>query len=296
MPTVIRRYRIPQEPENSIRVGSVRTFLSELEKVKVDKDHVLFYRGHSKFNYSLSPSIYRNSGWIANEDILFKELILRCPDQFGNSDSTFQTLVRMQHYSLPTRLLDITTNPLIAVYFASASAPATGLRESGEVVIFKVPKTEIKYFDSDTVSVISNISRRPSSFKVPRAPFPRSGFNGTPEIKFLLHGIKKEKPYFEPYIDPKHLESVVFVKPKLDNARIIRQDGAFILFGITEVKKNPAIVPTKHLVTPDGKRLLVSGEEKKTIRDQLEILGVTQGTIYPEIERVAEYIKSVYQE
>lgn len=294
MSIVVRRYRFSQEPENSIRVGSVRTFLSELEKINVDKDHVLFYRGHSRFNYSLSPSIYRNNGWIANEDIIFKELILRCSDQFEKSDSTFQTLVRMQHYSLPTRLLDITTNPLIALYFASA--PAAGLRESGEVVIFKTPKAEIKYFDSDTVSVISNISRRPSSFKVPRAPFPRGGFNGTREIKLLLHEIKKEKPYFDSNIDPQHLESVLFVKPKLDNARIIRQDGAFILFGINDEKKNPAIVPARYLVTPDGKRLLIAGEEKKTIRDQLEILGITQGTIYPEIERVADYIKSVYQE
>ena len=30
------------------------------------------------------------------------------------------------------------------------------------------------------------------------------------------------------------------------------------------------------------------------IRQQLEALGITQGTIYPEIERVAEYIKGVY--
>ena len=38
---------------------------------------------------------------------------------------------------------------------------------------------------------------------------------------------KHEKPYFEPLIKRDHLESVVCVKPKMDNPRIIRQDGAF---------------------------------------------------------------------
>lgn len=290
--TFVKRFRITREPDDSTRIGSVRTFLTELEKVETDNDHVLFYRGHADFTYQLVPSIYRNNGWIRNEDILFKELILRCPNDFGENDSTFQTLVRMQHYSLPTRLLDITTNPLIALYFASA--PVSGIRKSGEVIIFKVPKTKLKYFDSDTVSVISNISRRPASFRIPKKTHPR-GVNNSTEFKHLLHEIKKEKPYFEPHINSDDLESVVFVKPKLDNARIIRQDGAFVLFGINGEKAVPAAIPPDFISPPDGMRLLVSGDEKKTVRDQLEILGITQGTIYPEIERVAEYIKSIYE-
>ena len=36
-------------------------------------------------------------------------------------------------------------------------------------------------------------------------------------------------------------------------------------------------------------------EKKDQIKKQLESLGITQGTIYPEIERVAEFIKDVYK-
>lgn len=290
--TITKKKRVQHEPEGSARVGSVRTFLDELERLTPERDFVYYFRGHSNFTYQLVPSIYRNPGWIQNEDILFKELILRCPTDFSDSLSTFQTLVKMQHYSLPTRLLDITANPLIALYFATE--PSTSSRESGEIVVFRVPKTDVKYFDSDTVSVIANVSRRPSSLNTQNIPKDTESFNKNQQIIHLLHEVKKEKPYFEPHIRANHLETAVFVKPKLDNARVIRQDGAFIIFGIDGQKTKPASVPAGYTATTQSRRILIIDESKQKIRQQLESLGVTKGTIYPEIEKVAEYIKSLY--
>jgi FRG domain len=283
---------INPEPEGAVRVGSVRTFLNELERLKRDTEHIYFFRGHDNFSYELKPSIYRDTGWIANEDILFKELILRCPNDFIGLESTFQMLVKMQHYSLPTRLLDVTTNPLIALYFSCSDGKLP--HESGEVLVFRVPKRELKYFDSDTVSVIANLSRRPADFALPPQG-DKEAFNSTEVIKMLLHEIKSEKPYFEPKIVPEHLESVVCVKPKLDNARVIRQDGAFLLFGISVIKTRPASVPDRYLETSGARRILVKRKSKRQIKQQLESLGISHSTIYPEIERVAEHIKGVYK-
>lgn len=290
----IRRTRTPAiEPEGAIRIGSVRTFLDALEKFDRPAQATFFFRGHSNFTYTLKPSIYRDEGWIQNEDVLFKELILRCPNDFSDQQSTFQTLVKMQHYSLPTRLLDLTANPLVALFFACTAGGDP--QESGEVLVFRVPTREIKYFDSDTVSVISNISRRPKGFEVPSSKLTEKQFNATTEIGYLLHEIKHEKPYFEPSIVRAHLESVVCVKPKMDNPRIIRQDGAFLLFGVSGTKMSPAIVPPEYFANENASRILVIPQEKKRMLKQLETLGITQGTIYPEIERVAEYIKTTYK-
>ena len=273
-------------------IGSVRTFLGALDKFDRKKDVVFFYRGHASFTYELKPSVYRDKRWIENEDVMFKELILRCPSDFPSLFSTFQTLVKMQHYALPTRLLDLTTNPLIALFFACD--PTNRSSESGEILVFCVPINEIKYYDSDTVSVIANISRCPKTFSVPSVTLSKQQFNQTAEMRYLLHEIKQEKPYFEAEIVRTHLESVVCVKPKMENPRIIRQDGAFFLFGVDGAKATNASVPERYLASNDTKRILINGKKKIHIRNQLEALGISKATVYPEIEKVAEFIKIHY--
>nr|WP_256667192.1 FRG domain-containing protein [Pseudomonas sp. 8O] len=256
-----------------------------------DTNSVLFYRGHGDSKYTLAPSIFRNSGWVTNEHVMFHELALRCPGDFHNSKSTFNSLVKMQHYSLPTRLLDITSNPLIALYFACAGSQS----EEGEVIVFSVKKSNIKYYDSDTVSVVSNISRMHSSFAIPEEADP-SKFNKLQEVDSLVREIQREKPYFEPRIKPEDINTVLCVKPILDNPRIIKQDGAFFLFGMGKDKTIPAEIPNNLLVSKDKNRLLIPSHNKSKILKQLELLGVSRSSIFPEIEHVANFIKESYKD
>ncbi|NDZ06777.1 FRG domain-containing protein [Pseudomonas aeruginosa] len=74
----------------------------------------MFQRTKRKYE-TVMPSIDRD-GLLENEDKLFKEFIIRNPDEFKGQRSTFEILTKMQHYGLPTRLLDITTNPLVALF------------------------------------------------------------------------------------------------------------------------------------------------------------------------------------
>ena len=43
-----------------------------------------------------------------------------------------------------------------------------------------------------------------------------------------------------------------------------------------------------------SRRLLVNRERKAVIREQLEVLGITQAAIFPEIDTVADFIKQSY--
>nr|WP_288256965.1 DUF1508 domain-containing protein [uncultured Pseudomonas sp.] len=272
-------------------IGSIRTFLTEISNIPPDRESIRFYRGHGNYKYDLIPSIYRNKGWIKNESTMLHELMLRCPNDFDISGSTFSNLVKMQHYSLPTRLLDLTANPLIALYFACEDEKP----HDAEVVAFRVPKKEIRYYDSDTVSVISNISRMPPTFSAKKNPNIEV-FNQSPEIVRLVREIQREKPYFEGRIESTHLKSVVCVKPVLDNPRIIKQDGAFFLFGMGLSKLDPAEIPEQYLASSNELRMIIRGADKRKILQQLELLGITKQSIYPEIEHVAGYIKSAYME
>ena len=93
---------------------------------------------------------------------IFKEIILRTPNDFANEKTALEKLVKMQHYGLPTRILDLTKNPLVALYFATKEIP----KKNGEVIVFRIPKSDVKFYDSDTVSILSNIAKRPIEFGI----------------------------------------------------------------------------------------------------------------------------------
>lgn len=280
----------------SQKIGALATFLQHLDRLGRDGKKLRYFRGHSKQSFQLKPSIFRNSGWIGNEATMLKELILRCPNDFVGRPTTFECLVKMQHYGLPTRLLDVTSNPLVALYFACETHEQND--EDGEVVIFDYDVGDVKYYDSDTVSVISNLSRRPSKFVVPdlsnvENAMPHdllNSFNAQDDIKLLLHDVGNDKPHFLPKILREDLLRVVCVKPLLDNPRIIRQEGAFLLYGCNTTKLEPAILEEK---TISG-RFTINRDQKQNLLDQLRTLGISRATMFPEIEQVTSHVKQAH--
>jgi hypothetical protein len=59
-----------------------------------------------------------------------------------------------------------------------------------------------------------------------------------------------------------------------------------------ENKSEPASVPTGYLCSDP--KIIINKLEKKKILEQLKALGITQSTIYPEIDKVAEHLKEIY--
>lgn len=105
-----------------ILVVKISDFINEID---VANDYQLFYRGHSDINFISEPSIFRN-GYYENEYLMYQELVVRCQNDFINCNSHFDFLKLMQHYGLPTRLLDLTLNPLVALYFACENDNGVG--------------------------------------------------------------------------------------------------------------------------------------------------------------------------
>jgi DNA-binding MarR family transcriptional regulator len=268
------------------RIGSISNFLQQLEKSQAFSKNLRFFRGHAKSSYKLEPSIYRNAGWIENESTMFKELVLRCPNDFSSHMTTFQCLVKMQHYGLPSRLLDVTSNPLVALYFTCEIDDG---RSDAEVIVFDFSSDEVKYYDSDTVSVIANLAKRPKDFSIPEET-EIDPFNKQESIKFLTHDIRQDLPHFAPTIDPNDLQKVFCVKPRLDNSRIIRQEGAFLLFGCNRQKIKPANLSPENI----SAKFVISKDAKKELREHLEKLGISKATLFPEIDQVAGHIKEFF--
>ena len=93
------------------------------------------YRGHSDKSYYLIPSVGRNNKYFNNEEQIFLDFKRQYYLYANNRpQSDMDLLFLAQHYGLPTRLLDWSYNPLVALYFACCSNP----KVDGCVYIHKI--------------------------------------------------------------------------------------------------------------------------------------------------------------
>lgn len=273
--------------------ASVEAFLDLLFKVEAGEAVETFFRGQDVATYPLEPSLLRkrpDGGWkhLPNEDRLCKELLIAHYDEFENDQYCFDRLVRMQHFGLPTRLLDISGNPLIALFFACDGGPAGVNPEvEGEVVIFRVKADRVKYYDSDTVSCLANLCRLTHEQKNElQLNQSFQDFNADPVVGKLVHYIHAEKPYFQTAIEPAHLGSILCVKAKQTNTRIKSQLGAFLLFGhdATMAETGQDGIDIARITIVDKARIL----------KDLDRLNINAKTVYPSIDRTAEHLKTRY--
>lgn len=81
------------------------------------------FRGQADFNWTLQPSIYRFSSFKRYQTVDFESNLLIAKPPKPNPPLTFtefdlEWLMLCQHYSIPTRLMDWTTDVLISLFFA----------------------------------------------------------------------------------------------------------------------------------------------------------------------------------
>lgn len=283
-----KQRRPTAEKSKNPKVTTVQGFIGKVLSTEEKNGNEVFYRGHSnKRKYKLEPSLFRkdedgNYLYRDNEHVLYRELLVSNSADFQPDVYTLDSLVRMQHYSLPTRLLDITSNPLIALYFACKSAD----NEEGEVIIFSMRRKDVKYFDSDVASCISNLARLPQTDKG-KIKFDGEGFNEQPPVKRLLHFIREEKPFFEAAIIPDDLRKIICVKGKQSNDRISSQSGAFLLFGLDAIFDEEG--------TPEIKVSRITVSNKDAILEELDLLNINESTVFPYIENSAKYVADKFK-
>lgn len=283
----------PERARNEVRTAtSVESFLGFLSGDDPEAGTETFFRGHENWSFDLTPSLLRkheNGAWqyLPNEDRLCNEILIAHHDEFQDDQYRFDKLVRMQHYGIPTRLLDITSNPLVALFFACAETPRDPGVE-GEVIVFRIAEDRVKYYEADTVSCIANLSKLTHEQKNDldlRKDL--TDFNATPQAGKLLHHIRSEKGYFEGRIRPEDLGAILCVKAKRSNDRIKSQSGAFLLYG-----QDAALPETGQ----DGigiERIRVAN--KVEILKQLDRININATTVYPSIDRTALHLKARYQ-
>lgn len=279
----------------------------------------IWFRGHTNKNYYLIPSLYRMLDQkskfydISMRDTLmsltelFKAKAFNAPELIGDKDrAETNCLISMQHYSVPTNILDWSTSAFVAMYFALEN---------------EINGKEVKLEDDENAVIyLLNPIRLNIARETLKTSYASRGKK--PELKFPILALSEDErfeQYLPSYADKyseKEQEYPLAVYAPFVNQRIKAQRGTFVMFGLD----NPGITLSEEnardykdealekmqeqykkmcaddnmIYKPFLTSVEISKDSKLDIAMCLKELGVGKANIYPELENISqELIKEV---
>lgn len=251
-------------------VKSISDYLLEIENKKwqlqqrMKKNGIVkyFFRGQRDANWNLLPSLFRGycrdegerpilkgKSLCDEEEYLKLEAMRMFPSAFAECNSYIDQLSVAQHYEIPTRLLDVTGNALVALYFAAQTCNGNSSRFADSTIAEKDNDGRVFVFGAtlqDYRNALKNIDV--DSRKAKRRCV-----------------AKNNKPH------------LVFSSLRLP--RQIMQDSAFYIFENDD--KSPSSVC--NFENDDFAEIIIDKSAKNEILRQLkEVCNISQGRLFPE--------------
>ena len=298
------------------RIKSVAELIEVCFDIKARYEGLaIYYRGERDSSWCLRPSVMRPSGdgsfkLRAREGEMLRDLIAKRPQDFDGMTSALEQMVIAQHHGLKTRLVDVSRNPVVALFSACDSRDAAGVSHpndmDGRIHVFALPKELIRSFDSDTVSIISNFAKLERNYQ--NLLVGKNGedmeaeglkspiqYNYSEALRRLYHYIRQEKPQFEKIIDPRDFLKVFVVEPKQSFERIRAQEGAFIISAFHErFERDQIKSQIKNIPVYEYESIVVPSYWKNRFLRELELMNVTREALYPSLDEVSSRITQPY--
>jgi hypothetical protein len=229
----------------------------------------------SNQEYGLVPSILRGGNQNKEFDIT-REFRLRSPGyiETPDRDRIDQWLFLMQHYEVPTRLLDWTESPLFALYFATRKA----LRKNKCIQ----NNASVYVIDPLSLNLNSNIDG-----------FPNTWAQGSSTLQTIKFAFGTERVPVDSKI-VSFLEDPVAIHPVCVDSRIRAQKSCFTLHGndkrdIVTIFEGRKLLEEKRLFKISFKK-----DDIKSLFEELDKLGISESVVYPSLDGLAFELKYRY--
>lgn len=289
-----------------ILIDSVSSFIEKIKQVKEMKESEdgtsteLYFRGQETEFWDIEPSIFRDD-MLSIEHKLMQIPLQKSPTEFRELNSMFDIMTKYQHYGMCTRLLDLTTNPLVALYFACKKhGTEKYVTEDGEDVE-KEPYGVIyytdKYYSSQSTDIEIQIVSALASYDLEKE---NTLFD---VLERLYHDRIIDKETKNNWLKNhgkfvKIIQNNYMVIPTYTNERLRKQSGVFLLTSLFSFNKENEV--EKSIISKTKGKLkeefsdtcfYISGENKETIIKELDLYNINEATLFPELEHQLSYIK-----
>lgn len=279
-----------------IHISTMRNAIREEEGQDFDMQK-FYFRGQANANWDVVPGIFREN-YLSHEAELINGAYLRNPSEFRKLDTDFEKLAKLQHYGLPTRLLDVTSNPLVALYFACQPhqeyiEEENSVTKTDGIVLFS--RAYSKGCNDLEISVISHLAN--------------IEMDGDITLSKLLDELEDKRIYstksakdcrdgqYKSLIEI--LQNNYFVISNMNNERLIRQSGLFLLVGkyniiLKEGDIGQSIIQVaKSSAKSDFDQTMfrIPQDKKESILEELDFYNINEGSLFPELEHQMKYVK-----
>jgi len=251
--------QIPLNGEQEYIVNTIEELLTILSKVYNSNEKVLWFRGQSGYSWDLSPGFFRKQSSISEATLLMKFKQSASQLISGTPNKSYDWMFLMQHYGLPTRLLDWSESPLVALYFAVENISHHS--EDGALWLINPIK----------LNILSRIKSGKEDYFIP-------SFEDEIVNSYTLESIKGGNQNLD-------LLPVAILAAR-NNPRIQAQLGVFTIHHRASEKIENAGKNKDYFM-----KIRIPNAAKASLKKQLSILGYSRFQIFPELASIADVIK-----